>query len=208
MRVKYYDYEKYIGCYSDELINHFKEGFTFKSEDYETVGDFVELVKSKLEPLGSYADSSFPGDGSIMMKTDTKNVRYVFDEQSKAPFCSFINNYSKNGELPLIVWLITGGRGEVFHDEGEDMGVTFLFHSDESNHPGRPHVHVMDRNTFAEISIDLKTIEKIKHSNTKENLKFSRKKYKRVHKYIKDHLIEFQNYWNETTNGFKIEIDM
>lgn len=53
MRVKYYDYEKYIGWYSDELINHFKEGFTFKSEDYETVGDFVELVKSKLEPLGS-----------------------------------------------------------------------------------------------------------------------------------------------------------
>lgn len=207
MRVKYFDYEKYIGWYSDELINHFKEGFTFKTEEYETVGDFVVLVESKIEPLGSYDDSPFPGAGSVMLKTDTKNVRYVFDEQSKAPLCSLLDNYSKNGEMPLMVCLITGGRGEVFHDEGNGLGVTFLFHSNEGNHIGRPHVHVIDRNTFAEISIDLKTIKKLKHSNTKKSSNFSEKKLKRVQKFIRNHLIDFQNYWNETTNGFKIEVD-
>lgn len=48
----------------------------------------------------------------------------------------------------------------------------------------------------------------MKHSNTKENAKFSEKKVKRVQEFIKDHLVDFRNYWNETTNGFKIEIDM
>lgn len=208
MRVKYYDYEKYIGWYSDELINHLKEGFTFKTEEYDTVGDFVILVESKIKPLGSYVDSPFPGDGSLMLKTDMKNVRYVFDEQSKAPLCRLLDNYSKNNELPLMVCLVTGGRGEVFHDEGEDLGVTFLFHSNEGNHLGRPHVHVIDRNTFSEISIDLKTMKIMKHSTKKENSKFSGKKFKKVQKFIANHLKDFQKYWNETTNGFKIEIDM
>lgn len=54
MRVKYYDFEKYIGWYSDKLINHLKEGFSFKPENYETVGEFVNLVRSKLETLDSY----------------------------------------------------------------------------------------------------------------------------------------------------------
>lgn len=190
------------------MINHLKEGFTFKTEEYETVGDFVILVESKIEPLGSYVDSPFPGDESVMLKTDTQNVRYVFDKQSKAPLCSLLDNYSKNSEISLVVCLTTGGRGEVFHDEGEDLGVTFLFHSNEGNHLGRPHVHVIDRNTFEEISIDLKTIKELKHSSTKESSKFSEKKLKKVQKFIRSHLIDFQNYWNETTNGFKIEVDI
>lgn len=208
MRVKYYDYEKYIGWYSDELINHLRDGFSFKSEEYETVGDFAKLVRSHLEPLGSYIDSPFPGDRAVMLKFDSDNVRYYLDEQSKAPLNSLIEQYGNNNELPLVIWLITGGLGEAFHDEGNGMGVTFLFHSNEGNHLGRPHVHVIDRNTFAEISIDLNTMKKMKHSNTKGNAKFSEKKVKRVQEFIGDHLVDFHNYWNETTNGFKIEVDM
>ena len=143
-----------------------------------------------------------------MLKFDSDNVRYYLDEQSKAPLNSLIEQYGNNNELPLVIWLITGGLGEVFHDEGNGMGVTFLFHSNEGNHLGRPHVHVIDRNTFAEISIDLNTMKKMKHSNTKGNAKFSEKKVKRVQEFIGDHLVDFHNYWNETTNGFKIEVDM
>lgn len=208
MRVKYYDFEKYIGWYSDKLINHLKEGFSFKPENYETVGEFVNLVRSKLETLDSYLDAPFPGDNAVMLKSDKNNVRYYLDERSKAPLNRLTEKYSKNDELPLVIWLITGGLGEVFHDEGKGIGVTILFHSNEGNHLGRPHVHVIDRNTFAEISIDLNTLKKMKHSNTKENAKFSEKKVKRVQEFIKDHLVDFRNYWNETTNGFKIEIDM
>ena len=35
---------KKTGWYSDEMINHFKEGVSFKSEDYETVDAFIELT--------------------------------------------------------------------------------------------------------------------------------------------------------------------
>lgn len=48
----------------------------------------------------------------------------------------------------------------------------------------------------------------MKQSTKKENSKFSGKKLKKVQKFIANHLKDFQKYWNETTNGFKIEIDM
>ena len=207
MRVKYVDYEQYLGWYPEEVIRHFKEGFSFEIDECTTVADLVKLIKSKLEPLYSYADSSFPGDRSIMIKREKTNVRYYLDECSVTPFAKLIEFLKVDDEIPIFVSLIIGGRGEAFHKEGMNLGVTFLFHSDEGNHLGRPHVHVIDRNNFAEISIDLNTLKTIDHKNTKNNTRFSGKKMKKAISFVTVHLTEFLGLWNETTNGFQIEID-
>ena len=207
MKVKYVDYEQYKGWYSEELINHFENGFAFNKDDCETVGDFARLVREHLATLDSFADSSFPGDRAILMKSDDVKIRFFLDEKSSAPFSDLLGYFGITDEIELSVNLVTGGLGEVFHSEGCKLGVIFLFHSNEGNHLGRPHVHVTDINNYAEISVDLDTLKTMKHANTKSKTKFSGKKLKQTLQFIEDHKNQFRKYWNDTTNGFEIEID-
>lgn len=93
----------------------------------------------------------------------------------------------------------TSFGGEGSFNEVECEGIQFYFHSDETVHWGRPHIHAkVDEN---QISIDLNTFEIIVGRFEK------RKQEKEAVECVKTHQRTFMKGWNDHSNGIRVNLN-
>lgn len=108
-----------------------------------------------------------------------------------------------DSDILNLIWVLGDyGKGDVFRNEGEQIGVSFYFHSNESNHMYEPHVHVSEFGTDGELFVTLRPESaSVKASRGR----FDTKKQKKAIAFINAHLPEFIVFWNDMTNGIYVE---
>lgn len=205
LKIEFENYNKYRNHYSEALIDCLSKGLLFDETVVATVGQMTNFINTRLSAYGCYPDGKFPGYESIQYPTKIDTEKWRLNENSKMDITEFFMKYGVDNTIRIYIDLLLGGTGEFFHSDGAKLGVIFFFHSNESNHSGKPHVHVRDINSDAEFSFDLIKKKIIKHK-TKAKPLFNRKKQKRAIEFIIHNIEQFDEKWNIATNGFNIEI--
>ena len=152
---------------------------------------FKEIVEYYLEEVGIDKESflSLPIFPSVIankacyeIEDLTITVSYVLD------------NYDC-GEVLRICFFLSVLQGEVFHDDG----ISYYMHSNENTSNNLPHVHVSKSGEF-DIVVDFLNLTLIE-GNIKQ------RQLNQILDVIKTKQNTLVDYWNNHTNGIKINVD-
>lgn len=170
-----------------DFINHFINTEAIKSYA------FVQRINNAIEN-GWYVNTL-----QFIFRGEMRSIIW----SSEIRLQSFLEYIDLKGENLNLVWILGSyGKGDVFRNEGEQIGVRFYFHSNEGNHIYEPHVHVSEFGTINELFVGLRSGMA---SVLKSRGRFDKKKKKKALEFINSHLSEFLVGWNDMTNGIDVD---
>lgn len=195
IKIQFADYEYELDGLSDSFKNYLEGTYIFEYDPETTIKELLLFLYEK-DPFNSHNSCNEMEDiGTERLRIKFRNEYLEVIGESKV--YKLVEYLGKPDIIQMIYIIGLGGGGEVEYETTRKMGFKLIFHSNEANHAGRPHVHAYDLKNGDKATIDLLSFEIIAG-------KMKGGRYMLLRYYLENNNDKYLEYWNKLTNGIKV----